>query len=57
MLQKVKAQSSQWFVVIGLPWTFIASDAERSEAISQESFFPQSYGTYEKHDISETIDF
>ena len=35
----------------------IASDAERSEANSQESFFPQSYGNFKQRDISKTVDF
>ena len=29
----------------------IRSDAERSEASSHESFFPQSYETFKKRDI------
>ena len=35
----------------------ITCDAERSEAISQESFFPQSYGKSKQRDISETVVF
>ena len=34
-----------------------ASDAERSEASSQESFFPQSNGTFKQRDSSETFFF
>ena len=46
-----------FFGAFDLITCILASDADRREATSQESFFPQAYGTFKPLNISETDDF